>query len=127
MPRWLTDPNHNKYTLAKQQELRLAREVGGKRLPNSGGARRSKWDQHTAQGGDFESDEFLFEHKSTVKNSIALKKAWFTNVQAGAERLAKLPALIVTFNEHGGPLDLVVVRKADLCRVTKAFVGQGKR
>lgn len=116
--KYLLDPNHNKYQRSKRHELRLAKELGGRRLTNSGGAPRSRWDQRRSQGGDIESADFLFEHKRTVKDSIALKRDWLEKVRAGAARLEKTPALIITFEGRGDPLDLVVLRLEDFQRLT---------
>jgi len=117
MRRMQADPRRTEYRTSKQHELRLARELGGRRLPNSGGARRSKWDQYASQGGDIETETHLIEHKRTRLDSIPVKTDWWTKVQEGAARQEKLPALIITF-EGDDLLDLAVVRLVDLQRLT---------
>lgn len=120
MPRWLTRSNADQYTPSKKHELRLAKLLGGRRLPNSGGARRSKWDKVRSQGGDFETDLFLIEHKRTRKDSIRLQKEWLTKVADCAAELGKLPALIITFEDgKNPPLEFVVLRLHDLRRLTR--------
>jgi hypothetical protein len=115
----LANPNKGKYARSKQHELRLARALNGRRLPNSGGARRSRWDAARSQGGDIETEDMLIEHKRTLKSVITIKREWMTKVEAGARDLEKLPSLIITFDSvHDEPLDLVVLRVRDLERLT---------
>lgn len=114
----MADPNHGKYQRSKQHELRLARELNGRRLPNSGGARRSRWDTNRSQGGDIETEQLLIEHKYTVTTSISIKRDWITKVEAGARVLEKMPAVILTFDrQHEAPHDLVLMRVRDLERI----------
>jgi hypothetical protein len=112
------DPRRTQYLNSKQHELRLARELGGRRLANSGGARRSKWDQYSSQGGDIETEAHVIEHKHTKKDSISIKKEWWKKVEEGATRQEKLPALVITFVSGGDCLDLAVVPLVDLQRLT---------
>lgn len=118
MPRWLTRPNPDRYSTSKQHEQRLARELGGRRLPNSGGARRSKWDQYASQGGDIETEMLLVEHKYTADDAISLKQDWWRKVEEGAARQDKVPALVITFVCGDTVLDLAVLRVVDLQRLT---------
>ncbi|MBK7859627.1 MAG: hypothetical protein IPJ65_13620 [Archangiaceae bacterium] len=120
MPRWLTRSNADQYTPSKKHELRLAKLLGGRRLPNSGGARRSKWDKARSQGGDIETDLFLVEHKRTRKASIRLQKEWLTKVAEGAAEIGKVPVLIITFEDgKSPPLEFAIMRLQDVRRLTR--------
>jgi hypothetical protein len=90
------DDRRAKVKRAKDNENRIAKTFGGRRLPRSGGRRWSATDSTTDQG-DVTSPDFLIEHKHTVKDSISLKKEWLRQVEAGARRKGKDPALVLTF------------------------------
>jgi hypothetical protein len=45
----------------------------------------------------------LLEHKRTDKKSMILERAWLDKVRAGARRLAKEPALGITFEQKLRP------------------------
>ena len=138
------DDNHDRYKRSKKHEQRLAKDLGGKRLPNSGGQLRSRWAKtakvsdisfrgelhkegftNITLDGDIGSRDFHYEHKRTDNASLSLKKEWWAKVADGARATGTEPALVLTFetpNRPGiPPLDLVVISKA----VFEALKGRG--
>lgn len=99
VPRHL-DPNYDKYKRSKKHEDRLAKKLGGKRLPRSGGLAWSRWDKTTAQG-DLKTKELHLEHKRTDAASMSVKREWLDKVSDGARRTAKDPGLLITFESQG--------------------------
>jgi hypothetical protein len=114
--KWLEDPNHDRYRRSKKHELRLAKELGGRRLPNSGGKSRSKWAkvakvsnvsfrgeklkegfENVTLDGDIVNSKFHIEHKRTDLKGIRLEREWLDKVSDGARAHGTTPALIVTF------------------------------
>lgn len=117
--KWL-EPQRDGYRRSKKHELRLAKELGGRRLSNSGGARRSRWDTKRSQGGDLEVQDALVEHKYTSKKSIGLKLDWWVKVCDGAARIGKPPALMLTFvRKLAADLDLVLISKEHYLHLTR--------
>lgn len=129
------DANHDRYKRSKVHEERLAKDLGGRRLPNSGGKIRSKHAktmkvsdisfrgelhkegfERITLDGDIGSKDFHYEHKRTDNLSIAVKREWWEKVADGARSTNTEPALVLTFETPGRlgsiPLDLVVVSKA---------------
>ena len=96
-PKWLDD-NYNKVGKSKKHEERLAKQLGGYRLPRSGGLPYSEYDP-TSAGGDLTTDDFLFEHKSTEKKSLSVKRDWLEKVSDGAAAKGLDPGLIITFED----------------------------
>lgn len=97
------DPNYNRSKKSQKHEKRLADGLGGRTLRQSGAAPVSKWAKklgggHVSEQGDFRTDDFLIEHKSTEKGSMSLKREWLNKVREGAERSARDPAVIITFD-----------------------------
>lgn len=131
------DPNHDRYKRSKKHEERIAKELGGRRLPNSGGKMRDKYakvplvskvsfrgedteaSRNITLDGDIGQRRLHVEHKRTVKDSIGFKKEWWTKVAEGARSTDTIPALVFTF-ESGRlgveDLDLAVVPFALLKR-----------
>lgn len=125
------EPNHDRYKKSKKHEERIAKALGGRRLPNSGAKSRSKWTKVgrvsnvSFQGEELNPDRFEavtldgdigqknlhVEHKSTINESISLKKEWWLKVQDGARSTDTIPAMVITFvGRHGQPdLDVAVV------------------
>lgn len=108
--------NRNRGKRSRKQEDRLAKELGGRRLPGSGAVRRSKYatvarvsnvsfrgeelsetPERVTLDGDITAAEWHFEHKSTERDSISIKVEWLDKVKHGAVYAGKTPALIVTF------------------------------
>lgn len=96
------DDNYDRYKRSKGHEDRLAKELGGKRLPRSGGLAWSKGDPTTA-GGDLATGSLHIEHKRTVNESISVKKEWLHKVSDGARRVGKYPGLLLTFETKMSP------------------------
>ena len=136
------DDNHDRYARSKKHELRLAKELGGRRLPNSGGKLRSRYSktlkvsdisfrgelhkpgfENITLDGDIGSKDFHYEHKRTDNASISFKKEWWVKVAHGAAAAGTEPAVILTFETPfrpgQTPLDLVVISKAVFERLKK--------
>ena len=79
-----------KHEKSKRQELRVAKEVGGKRQRGSG----SK-DFHK---GDVKSLELLIESKRTDKESMSVKKEWLVKIFQESFAYKKIPALSIEFD-----------------------------
>ena len=105
--KWLDDTRGN-LTRAKRSskhETRIAKSLGGKRLPQSGAKRFSKWlPSSVTAGGDLTTDNLLIEHKRAEPEtkSISVKREWLLKVSEGAERMAKVPAMVLTFEDSKG-------------------------
>ncbi len=107
VPRWLED-NHNHVKPSKAHELRLAKELGGKREARSGANRFSSWDNRT-MGRDINLASFLVEHKHTIKASISLKKEWLDGISKSSLAAMKQPMVIITFDEDKKSEDWALV------------------
>jgi hypothetical protein len=121
--------NQDRYARSKKHEQRLAADLGGRRLPNSGGKLRSRWSkvgkvsnvsfegpdskpgfESITLDGDIGHRKFHIEHKRTERDSIGFKKEWWTKVKRGASGTKTIPAVVLTFEEAGKPpLDLAVI------------------
>lgn len=97
-PKLWENQNYGKVQKSKKHENRVARELGGKRLPRSGANRWSKWDKATANG-DIAVPEIHVEHKRTEKDSMSLKREWLEKVTIGSRAQAKEPAMVLTFED----------------------------
>lgn len=113
------DANYDKYRRSKRHETRLSKQLGGKRLPRSGGLAWSKSDPTTA-GGDITAPDFLFEHKRTINKSMSVPHEWLVKVSDGARRTGKDPGVILTFEKKNtAPEDWALVPLAVLERLLK--------
>ena len=76
---------------SKSQEKRVARQLGGKRQPNSGATAFYK--------GDVITDEFLIECKTKTTNckSFTIKEDWLLKNEEEAFAMARHPALCFDF------------------------------
>jgi hypothetical protein len=129
------EDNHDRYARSKKHEQRLAKALGGRRLPNSGGRLRSRYSktlkvsdvsfrgerlsagfENITLDGDIGSSDFHYEHKRTDTASISFKREWWEKVAHGAQATGTEPAVILTFEipRRPGqiPLDLVVISRA---------------
>lgn len=106
------DLNYDKYRRSKKHEDRIAAELGGRRLPRSGGLPWSPMDAKLSRaegskirtlGADIQTKEFMVEHKRTVNKSMSVKLEWLEGVRAGAAGANRHPALAFTFERHSGP------------------------
>jgi hypothetical protein len=82
------------------QENRLARKMGGRRVPGSGATEWAK--------GDVSLPQFLVEAKQTVHGSLSVKKAWLTKISREALAVGKVPALAIEI--QGGDDDPLTAR-----------------
>ena len=99
--RWL-NPNdaHERSRVSRVHEERIAKTLGGKRYPNSGARKHSKWRPMTA-GGDIQTPKFHIEHKRTEHASLGVKYAWLERVVEEARVRSLDPALVLTFQNDG--------------------------
>lgn len=77
-----------------KQEKAIAKKVGGKTTPNSGGTKFS--------GGDILTDTFLIEAKTSTKDkkSFSIKKEWLEKMQEQAfEQGRQNSALAIDFGD----------------------------
>ena len=116
------DSNRGRVKRSKKEEERIAKEMGGKRLPRSGGMQWSKWDKKTAKG-DISTPRFHIEHKETEKQSISIKKDWLKKVTEGARDSMKDPALVVTCTDGRKREDWAMIRLSDLKRLLEIVEG----
>jgi len=116
-PKWLENPNYGKVQKSKKHEKRIAKELGGKRLPRSGANRWSKWNKSTANG-DIKTPTLHVEHKRTEKASISIKREWLEKVCDGARAVAKDPAVVITFEDASEiPQDWAIIPLSVLKRL----------
>lgn len=143
------EPNHDRYRKSRKHEERIAKALGGRRLPNSGGKLRSKYskvgkasnvsfrgEEHSegfanvTLDGDIGQRKFHVEHKRTVHESMTVKKEWWLKVKDGASSTDTTPALVLTFESKrlGEPdLDLAVVPFSLLKRLASGSRLDGQR
>ena len=122
-PRWM-EPNYDRFKRSKAHENRLASDLGGKRLPQSGAKRLSRFSVSAQTSlsqtpptitlnGDLATADFWIEHKRTDTGTMSIKKEWWLKVKEGARQAAKEPALIITFEQRSSPsskpIDLVLI------------------
>lgn len=77
----------------RQSEKAVAKKLGGSLTPASG-AGQSK--------GDIQLESFMIECKSTINDSIGLKREWLLKVAREALSAGKTPALSLTFTDDTG-------------------------
>lgn len=112
--KWL-EPNSDRAARSNNNERRLAKQLGGKRIPRSGGRLWSRrmggaTGAGTTEGGDVSTKDFHIENKRTDKKSMGIKREWLTEVREAAKRAGKDPALIITFEDgRKAPEDWVAV------------------
>lgn len=122
-PKWL-DPNYDRYKRSQKHENRLASKLGGKRLPQSGAKRLSKYAIRAQEyvghkpstitlNGDLTIGDFWVEHKRTETATMSIKRDWWEKVCDGARAAGQDPALFVTFEKKASPsskpIDLVLI------------------
>ncbi len=83
-----------------EQENRLAKRFGGKRVNGSGANYHSKGDVRDIHVGE---KEFLVEAKQTGKASISIKWSWLKKISREAEDNGCEPALAIEIK--GGEVD----------------------
>ena len=102
-----TNKSSNKHgTLS---EKRVAKDLGMKLTPGSGALSGAK--------GDAYNIDYRMESKSTIKESLSLKRAWLTKINNEARETNRHPALSLSFvNPDGSPKhngDWVMIPKED--------------
>lgn len=133
---YLNNSNKDRSKRSRKHEDRVAGLVGGKRLAQSGAKPKSKWlkipvvstvsfrgekprEGWSTLDGDIGQKDLWIEHKSTIKNSIALQREWWLKVKDGAASTDRTPAIVITFegrrsgedNEDIACIPLSVLRK----------------
>lgn len=93
------DDNYGRVAKSKKHENRLAKVMGGRRLPRSGGTSWSKWDKKKTAEGDIKAPTLHIEHKHTENASMSLKREWLEKVCQGARSQGKDPAVFITFDD----------------------------
>lgn len=102
------NPNHNRMKDSLKEEGRIAKKLGGRRLPRSGGLPWTPMDRKIATGltvgGDVETGELLVEHKRVAPHvkSVSIKRDWLKKVTEGAHGTMKYPAMVLTFKDPKG-------------------------
>ena len=96
------DPAYRKRLRVKQQEKKLARDLGGYRTSGSGGGRRSRWHEAGRGGGrsDVVAAGAMSEAKLTVKDQISIKRVWLDSVTREALLKGRTPSIMMEL--HGG-------------------------
>lgn len=122
-PKWM-DPNYDRFKRSKKHENRLAAKLGGKRLPQSGAKRLSKYafkaqtsldvkPDTITMNGDIALKDFWIEHKRTDTGTMSIKREWWEKLVEGARAADREPALLVTFEKKASPsskpVDLVLI------------------
>lgn len=107
--KWL-QPNADTKRRSNENETRLAKKLGGKRVRNSGGKPWSARDAKTVvgsgpttEGGDVATHDFFIENKRSEKKSISVQKEWIEQIKESARRVGKSPAVILTFETPRKP------------------------
>lgn len=137
LPKWLTNPNHDRYKRSKQHEQRLAGRFGGRRLPQSGAKQLSRHviaaqttlgekQERITLNGDLSIPDFWVEHKRTEQASLSIKREWWEKVVIGAQNAGQQPAIFLTFDQRGAyqkPIDLVLLPLEVFERLTQIQKG----
>ncbi len=76
------------------QENRVAKAAGGRRVPGSGSSMYAKGDAESG-GHAFGRNDFLFEAKQTIHGSLGVKREWLEKITEEAEGKGKNPALSI--------------------------------
>ena len=79
--------------LGDRDEKRFARSAGGKRIAGSGSSREKK--------GDVQVRDFLVQNKSSIGNSIGVKRQDLEDIQDQALNTGRYPAYVMSF--YDGP------------------------
>lgn len=100
---------------SKKQENLIAKELGGKRQPNSGATMFSK--------GDVQLDDWLIEAKTKTSpsDSMTVKREWLEKNQEEAFAMGKShSALIFDFGDTHYPQEYVVITIEEFKRLLEA-------
>jgi hypothetical protein len=94
----------------KAMERRIARLLGGRRIPLSGSL--------ILMPGDVITDKFLVECKlrsSSGKKQISIEKSWLTKIEKEAKSQNKIPLLI--FKYKNDKADYVILNLKDFLKI----------
>jgi hypothetical protein len=97
-------------TTHKAMERRIAKLLGGRRIPLSGSL--------FSMPGDVITDRFLVECKlrgSSGKKQIAIEKAWLTKIEKEAKAQGRIPLLV--FKYKNDKSDYVVLNLKDFLKL----------
>ena len=75
-------------------EKKAVSRLQARPMPNSGAMEGAK--------GDFEVGEFLVENKSTIHDSISIKRDWIGKITSEAQQSNKIPAIAIQFVDGTG-------------------------
>ncbi len=78
----------------RRNEKKFAKKIGARLTPNSGATESAK--------ADMILGDLLIEHKSTARDTFAIKREWLLKVCHEALHTNKKPALAFTFTNVGG-------------------------
>lgn len=95
----------------KAMERRIAKALGGRRIPLSGSL--------SFMPGDVITDKFLVECKlrgSSGKKHISIEKDWLKKIEREAQALTKVPLLI--FKYKNDKSDYVILNLKDFLKLT---------
>lgn len=97
------EQNYDRAKKSTREEERIAKKLGGRRLPRSGGLEWSRHDS-TTDGGDLANRDLHIEHKRVEPQtkSVRVTRDWLAKVTEGAKRRAKIPGLVVSFEAAQG-------------------------
>lgn len=97
------DVNYDKARKSKREEDKIAKRMGGRTHPRSGGLPWSRHDATTACG-DVTTKDLHIEHKRAEPDtkSIGVTRAWLRKVTKGAKRRLKIPAMVLHFEDARG-------------------------
>lgn len=105
MPRFQPKAYRDASATPTEQERRVARRTGGKRVRGSGASMYSKGDVRDVSGGDV---TFLVECKQTIHASISVQWRWLQKITEEALAQQSEPALSIEIK--GGKDDAVTDR-----------------
>jgi hypothetical protein len=99
-------------TTHKAMERRIAKALGGKRIPLSGSL--------SSMPGDVITERFLVECKlrgSSGKKQIAIEKTWLRKIEKEAQAQGRIPLLV--FKYKNDKANYVIMNLKDFIRIAK--------
>lgn len=91
------NPNRRRFKRSQKAERAAAGALGGRVLPQSGAQPVTRIPGAPSQRGDFRTPTLHCEHKRTELGAMAVQRAWFTKVAAGAALALRVPAVVLLF------------------------------
>ena len=92
-------PNAGRHRKAIKEEKRVAEDLGGRALPNSGSLPFGKYDASTA-AADVQTTRLLVQHKGTQKDSYGVRRDDLNDLSIQAKRRTLIPVLMVRFERE---------------------------